>query len=265
MRFRSRVRGFSLIELALGLVIVATMLSALLVPLATQVDQRRTAETEKLLAEARDALIGFAIAQGRLPCPAVYVDNTSRGVEKFGDVANDDINGICKQYRGYLPATTLGLSPVDRAGYMTDGYGGDTNRIRYAVTSADGPTAGKKLFTATGEMKAGWVLNLLVPAGFWLTICNENSDSNTECSTGGVSQPSKTLAAGNVIAVVWSAGNHPTGRSDDENENLDGTPANRIFVSRTRSDLAGSEFDDLLLWISPNILINRMVVAGRLP
>lgn len=253
----SRQHGFSLIELALGLVIVATMLSALLVPLATQVDQRRTAETEKLLAEARDALIGFAIAQQRFPCPAVFVDDTSVGIESFSNQAT----GTCTSFRGYLPATTLGLSPVDRAGYMIDGYGGDANRIRYAVAKADNATAGTQLFTTTGEMnKLG--IALLGGANAWLTVCEKASDVGNDdtCKANTV-----TLANKTAIAVVWSVGNHANGRSPEELENLDSRDANRIFVSRTRSDKATEEFDDLLLWISPNILINRMVVAGRLP
>jgi hypothetical protein len=39
------------------------------------------------------------------------------------------------------------------------------------------------------------------------------------------------------------------------------------FVSRDRSpsDSAAGEFDDIVLWLSPHVLKQRMVAAGRLP
>ena len=51
--------------------------------------------------------------------------------------------------------------------------------------------------------------------------------------------------------------------------NLDGTNANnnRTFVSHppTANGAPNGYFDDIVIWISPNILINRMVAAGKLP
>jgi prepilin-type N-terminal cleavage/methylation domain-containing protein len=129
---RSRSQGFSLIELAIGLVIVATLLSALLVPLATQMDQQRAAETRRQLDTARDALMGFAASHGRLPCPAT---STSNGVEAFlNPPTGNPSNGECASALGLLPAVTLGLSPLDDQGFYRDAYGTENNRIRYAVS-----------------------------------------------------------------------------------------------------------------------------------
>lgn len=270
-----RSRGFSLIELALGLVIVATMLSALLVPLATQIDQRRTAETQRLLEEARDALVGFAVANGRFPCPAV---DAASGTEAFRKApqaapAGDALNGLCFQYRGWLPAADLGLSPLDRAGYLLDGYGGDANRVRYAVADVQGTGANDRVYTARDGIKnflGTDPIRTLSANTNRLTICNgATAADTTACPT---SAGDVTLANGNAIAVVWSVGKEPAGRGVGEQKNLVITvaddvtiPTNTIMVSRTQSDLAGSEFDDLLLWISPNLLITRMVTAQRLP
>ena len=44
----------------------------------------------------------------------------------------------------------------------------------------------------------------------------------------------------------------------DEVANSDG---NTNFVSHTPT----STFDDIVAWLSPNILLNRMVTAGKLP
>src|SRR5688572_19678459 len=63
--------GFSLVELAITLAIVAVLTTAVLVPLVTQVREANVRTTNRILADARDALLGFAALNGRLPCPAV--------------------------------------------------------------------------------------------------------------------------------------------------------------------------------------------------
>lgn len=254
-----RQRGFSLVELALGLVIVATLLSALLVPLATQLDQRRTGETQRLLEVAREALYGYAIAQGRFPCPATA---TSNGAEAFATTpapgGNED-NGMCLSFRGFLPAVTLGLSPLDRQGFQPDAFGGDPNRIRYAVADVlDQGTV--KMYTAKGRLWINTNLPLVSSANNRFSVCSTaNTAAASGCPAGGV-----TLANGNAIAVVLSVGKNPEGRGDDENENLDLSAGNQVFVSRIQSDAAVNPFDDMLLWVSPSVLISRLAAAGRL-
>jgi hypothetical protein len=67
------------------------------------------------------------------------------------------------------------------------------------------------------------------------------------------------------VAVVLSTG--PNGVSGahgaDEAANLD---ADRVFVHHVPTP-AGSanEFDDILTWLSPNVLYNRLISAGPLP
>ena len=55
-----RERGFTLIELAVVVAIFGLLLTILVVPLSTQFDQQRAAETQKQLENVREALIGFA-------------------------------------------------------------------------------------------------------------------------------------------------------------------------------------------------------------
>ena len=70
--------GFTLIELAIVLFVVALLLGGMLLPLAGQQDIRNFGDTQKILIESRDALLGFAMANDRLPCPASAASN---GVE----------------------------------------------------------------------------------------------------------------------------------------------------------------------------------------
>ncbi len=43
------------------------------------------------------------------------------------------------------------------------------------------------------------------------------------------------------------------------------TDADNDFVMHTITQPGPNEFDDLVTWISPNILYNRLIAAGRLP
>ena len=57
------------------------------------------------------------------------------------------------------------------------------------------------------------------------------------------------------------------GANGDEDTNASATADGKTFVSRTPSGPGAGkgEFDDLVTWISPNVLFNRMVAAGKLP
>ena len=62
-------RGFTLIELSIVLLVVGLLLGAVMMPLATQYRIRQTREAQQQIEVVRQALIGFAQSQGRLPCP----------------------------------------------------------------------------------------------------------------------------------------------------------------------------------------------------
>jgi hypothetical protein len=85
------------------------------------------------------------------------------------------------------------------------------------------------------------------------------------CAAGG--DASNTLAF-NAPVVIWSTGSNSAtgGTSADEIQNpnpVNASSLDRIFVSRTRS--GSPEFDDIVTWVSPGRLVNRMIVAGQLP
>jgi len=69
------------------------------------------------------------------------------------------------------------------------------------------------------------------------------------------------VEASNVPFVVYSKGKNggfaTLGSDENENADLDG-----IFVSH---DPVQNGFDDLLVWASNNVLMNRMVSVGKLP
>src|SRR5713226_889518 len=119
----SKSTGFSLVELAVALAIIALLLAGALIPLSTQIDVRNGADTQRSMDSIREALIGFAQANGRLPCPANgatpagTVDTTTwpasiaAGAEQWNAGAN-----VCYTAIGVVPWTTLGVAETDAWG-----------------------------------------------------------------------------------------------------------------------------------------------------
>lgn len=267
-------RGFTLVEMAVAIFIIALLLGSILVPLQSQVESRNYDQTQRILDQAREALMGYAAANGRFPCPA---SASSNGAEHFGTFpVGTAANGICHAlvtlatdvYSGFLPAVTLGFTPVDANGYAVDAWGLPQNRIRYAVsrtTLHNGTVATTNPFTRTNGMRSVTMSSLANPQNpvgttvYLLHMCNTASASTTDCTSAAA------RLALNVPVVLWSLGPNAAtsgGTSADEVENLDN---DRIFVSRTKSGGTSGEFDDIVTWIGSPTLFNRLIAAGQVP
>lgn len=232
-------RGFSLIELALVLVILTLVLGGALVPLNAQIAHKQWRDTEQSLRAVHDSLLGFVVRNGRLPCPA---SNASNGME------SPQNGGVCTNpYDGYVPAVSLGLNQLDAQGYALDAWG---NRLRYAVaksyssafTSIDGiKNAG--LSTLQSELQV-----CASAAGTTGSSCG----SATALSSSGINAPP---------AVIYSMGKMAAASSADETANQD---SNAIFVNHTLTTSAASTgaFDDVVTWLSPYVLYGQIVSAG---
>jgi len=233
--------GFTLIEMAIVLMIVGLLLGGLLVPLNSQMDQRNRNDTQKAMSDIKEAIIGFALANGRLPCPAdptIATGTTNAGMERTTCTSTANSTGV-------LPWATLGVSETDAWG----------NRYTYRVTSAFADAIG----TTTGGCTPTPTL-----ATFGLcSVGNLNVWSSAAKVTNiAAGVPAVIISHGKDGAGAWtSQGTQlPRGSDADELENSDGY-SDYDYVSHTPS----STFDDLVVWISPNILFNRMVAAGKLP
>jgi len=250
--------GFTLVEMAIVLVLMGLILGTGLTLLSAQQEQRRVEETKAKLDEAREALIGYAIINDRLPCPAT---TTSNGYE-------DPIGGgaCAHPYDGFVPAKTLGISGTDRSGYLPDSWG---NPIRYAVT-----TSNINAFT-TSMSSTG--MSTLAPNLHVCSTATGITGTPPSCASG---PPSTSLASGGVPAVIYSTGANMVGlpgstggtggTGSDEAANPNPNSAatvDRVFISHSLTSAAetGGVFDDQVTWLSPYILFNRMVQAGRLP
>lgn len=244
-RFPDRIRGFTLIEIAIAIFIITLLLGSILVPLTTQVELRQISDTQKTLEEIKDALIGFAAANGYLPCPD---KTTAVGAGTANDGIEDVNAGVCvATSEGNVPWATLGAG-------ISDVWG---NRFRYQVTPAFSqrpPAAGGKFNLSTAAD-----INVCTASG-----CPANTRL-TAASPDGAVAVIISLGKNGLGAINANTGTaNPAPASADENENLTGPVR---FVSRTitPADSAAGEFDDILTWLGRLTLFDAMVAAGKLP
>lgn len=251
---KQQQQGFTLIEMAVVMLILAFLLSAVFMPFSAQ---RETADIRKAREELKtieEALYGFAIANNRLPCP------TLPGNGGVGVMAGT----VCQNDNGFVPSTDLGLSGnVNCDGLLLDPWG---NPYRYSITNTDQDGDGNSDFVVAGEM-TNQVANLTPN----LRVCRNRL---TACNAGTAAAD---VVADNVIAVYFSMGKSWQNPSNLEDENAgEGAPivsacglgsydisSDRFFYSMERLE-TGTTFDDIVDWLSPSILYTKMLDAGLL-
>lgn len=252
--------GFSLVEMAIVLVILGFVLAAMLLPLQAQREQAYRAQTEDTLEIAKKALLGYAQSHGSLPCPA-----TNNGTGVFPDdkpVSNPQAGGVCDKQVGFLPAATLGMQPTDTNGFAIDAW---NNRIMYAVAQSSGGGAATPDFTtidATDSMDIVGIANLSPE----LRVCQSATGITTSKCSGGIET---NYLINNAVAVIYSLGATGAQASGGDDENVNPkTPVTTtsVFVSHdiTVASDTSQEFDHLVTWISPYVLYNAMIEAGQL-
>lgn len=234
-------RGFTLIEVAIVIVIISLLLGGMLYPLGQQRFDRKNKETTKQMVEFKEALYGFAIRTGRLPCPDLTAGPGSNdGIEDTGPCGT---TGTASS-GGNLPWATLGLS-------SGDAWGG--NRFYYRVAEPFALTT----FTCATLPSAPNDLQLF-------------SSCDPACLAADRLHAPQTLAA-----IIVSYGKNGRGALNNNNvfnpapigaDELENSDADDDFVDREHTDAntAQGEFDDLVETIPVTLLCSRMVQAGKL-
>ncbi|OJZ11743.1 MAG: hypothetical protein BGP20_13615 [Thiobacillus sp. 63-78] len=247
----TRARGFTLIELAIVLVIVTILIGGLAMPLSAQIQARRIAETNKTLEEAHNALTGYAMLTAKLipighpylPCPDITGDGREDRDTVTGECSGS-IGGVVTPISyGWFPWVTLGVAPQDAWG----------NRLRYVVISQ---------FAKPGTGFSG-----TPPPGTLITICTTHacpalSSKAASVAFALISHGPNGWGAQNMNNAPGISQAAPTG--PDETQNLASNPADPILVTRapTKADDALGEFDDLVAWTSLTELIGRVCLRA---
>lgn len=295
-------KGFTLAEMAVAVLILAILLFGALLPFSTQVELRNIAETQRTLDSIREAIIGFAQANGRLPCPAAGA--TATGLAGAGTEQLPVASNFCSATIGVVPWATLGTPETDAWG----------RRFTYRVSPVFADLAAAATWsTCSGSLpppptsctspqaQAPACAPTPVPA---------SPTSFALCTLGDMAVLTRTSSASAPLAaalplVVISHGKNGWGAwqssgiqlplpaaGTDEAANATGTTTvaagppginytMAAYYSRSPTPVAGGcvdptppgtssasplcEFDDIVLTISSSTLVARMVAAGRLP
>lgn len=227
--------GFSLMEMAIVLTIVGILMAGLLPTLSGQIEQKRRSETIKQMNEIRDALFGFAIINGYLPCPTIITDpsNAAYGTAPATCAADPSAEGI-------LPWRTLGVSETDAWGSPRESASASWNGYWHYRIDRNFAVSGVTLSTGFSADK--------------LSIQNNNGSLITPATGGCTSSPTAECP----IAIVFSTGPNLTADGQNASPN---TEVPGVF----QSDTPSTTFDDITIWISRPQLFNRLVTAGKLP
>lgn len=230
MKPHARQQGAALLTILL----VATVgLAAILLSAfsGSSVERAREERSYTLLAQANEALIGFAATHGRLPRPA-------QASAQAGGGDGRERSALCateEDCTGLLPWRDLGVPAADHWGHQ----------LRYSVTPA---------FTRAPLARTAIIATKRVIA----------RDANGALFYVA-GQDICALAAQCVPAVVLSRGRSDILDSQDEAGNL---LASVNFMQRPRSSesrLPGGAFDDLLVAVPLHTLYERMAAAKTLP
>lgn len=292
-------RGFTLIELAVVLVIVTVLIGGLLVPLNAQIQARRIAETKKILEEAREAIVGYAMTHTTEDtCTCTYTSGGGPDAEtstcsplslcpvSLEQISTTDTATFTLKPRHHLPCPDLMENDpelnLDNDGddSLRDPNNGLEDRYKasdktYECASRSGNLPWVTLGTGMQDAWGNHLRYVVSPdfankaSGFTgsdkgdIKICRSN-----DCMGADVAE--------NVAAAIISHGpngwgarsihgtllKNPTSANELENTNGD-----EILVSRPPSGPGAStgEFDDLLIWISADHLRGRVCPAGGCP
>jgi len=246
MTARRRQIGFTLVEMAVVIAIVGLLITGAIMTIAAQAEQRAIDETRRRLNSAVEAIIAYAVVNGRLPCPAVV------GAGKYGD--EDGAPACTSAFGGFLPARTIGFQPTDELLYGLDAW---NNRIRYAVSAAAPtvcPGGVANHYTTTGSMKS---LGMSCKPND-LDICNV---------AGACAAANQVVASNTAVFLVYSIGKNGPNTSSYGPDEVENTNGDARFVSRTWSgtEAAAGYYDDLMVVVPAGVLYTRLVAAGVLP
>ncbi|WP_137936666.1 prepilin-type N-terminal cleavage/methylation domain-containing protein [Chitinivorax sp. B] len=226
--------GFSLVELVVVLLVLGLIMAGVMGPLSAQQEARRVNESRLTLDAALEALAGYAMANGGLPCPAVGTIAT--GSNGAGVAPANCVFGPGSVAVGVLPWVTLGLPENDAWGH----------RMTYAIAldfDAQASKTPKFTLNSTGRIDVYTRLpqintNRQVLGAPMLILSHGKRGQGAFMSDGS------QIAAGTDPRVI---------------ENADG---DRSFVSQTTAD---DDFDHIIRWMATPTLMAKMVQAGKLP
>lgn len=273
---KHRCSGFSLIEMAVVMLIMGSLLSGLLVALTQTTNNTRITTAKTQIMKIEEALYAFAQSHGRLPCPAAYDTN---GMEA---VLGDPADGDCTLPHGFVPAASLSLyGRINEDGLLLDPW---ANPYRYSVApyEVDGTgnwaTAGSGTLAFTNANALSQLFGANPAMADTFKIADESSTlrvcedwQSASCSGATYTQiaPAVVLSMGRNWTEINS--NCPVSTTNNsEGMNAGTNFHNNEYCLTDNNSFVNAEyneqsFDDIVIWLSPYILFNRLIGAQQLP
>ncbi|HQR03744.1 MAG: prepilin-type N-terminal cleavage/methylation domain-containing protein [Proteobacteria bacterium] len=235
--------GFTLAEMAVVLVIVSLLIGGMLMPFSAQQDNRRISDTQKMLDSIQTALIGFAVINGRLPCPATPTIPSGAAGAGLEATTGTAPNTTCASLSGVLPWATLGIPEIDAWG----------SRFTYRVTA--------RFAQGTGQPLGLGCIPPSPPTTASFALCSPGDITVSTATAGGV-----TVASA-LPAVVVSHGKNAVGAYSTQGLVIPGNASTdeQTNASGTANFVSNNAIDDQLTWVPTSLLMSRMLSAGKLP
>lgn len=218
-------------EAALSLALLGLMLGLLLPPLSGQIALAQRRDNQQRLETIRDSVVGFALAQGRLPCPADPI--TNHGGED------------CTRTHGVIPWADLSTPATDvwghRFSYQVNAVFSDAlaaQTFGAGCTPNPTPTQSSFALCSTGD----------------ITVHDENG------KVLGQQIPFLVASHGQQSSGAWNSDGSRVSVSTGSAIEMENSNDDSLWV-QTLSPLS----DDQLIWVPAHWLVHQMLKAGKLP
>lgn len=272
--------GFTLLEIAIVLAIVALLMGMGLQTYSTSLDNAKRKTTSDRLDKIEEAIVTFAIQNNYLPCPANgSLPNTdaTHGISlTTGALGATNCAAVSAAFPAgarVVPWRTLGLDELysrdgwgNRISYYTSGYAQDPTAVQGTIHFSTGSTDGIQRSTTTYPFGDLMVYSLAALPGL-TTSQLTNSADNTQ---GGCDNVSNICAAyvlvshGAHAAGAYSGSGTPTlnavPATAGETANNDGAngvgDAKFIQNEPTQEISASGLFDDIVRWRSAQSIVS---------
>ena len=252
-------QGFTLVEIALVLLIIGLLAKTAIAPLAGMQEYRKRMQAEQQLHGVRESVFSHIVAYGAIPCPlpdsssgpGLFQQNPLGGTGYTVPTADPIAQSanLCTVSAGVVPTGQLRLAgAVDAMGALLDPWG---NAYRYAVSLSNATAEGSTDWpdwTTAGEAAAVGIGNLSAD----LVLCNTATSGNCR---------GRNIRTDQIAFVVLSTGADDSA-SGAQSENLDN---DNYFVVTEESIQPGQQYDDIAVWGSAADVMYWMLRMGWLP
>jgi prepilin-type N-terminal cleavage/methylation domain-containing protein len=273
--------GFTLVEVAIVLVIVGLLLAGGINLMSVSSDTARYKETQNTLQEIKNALVTYYVINRRLPCPdSIAPFDGKEDVDGNGNPSCTNKNPA--SLRGYLPYATLGIGGSGDAWgepikyvinqsfsaavgdtFCSDyGSSQNTNTTYKATTPPISIIPGRGTVTAPLTANRVTIRNLPIPQatppvpdliiGDWAAFALVSTARNGKQTNSGMTGAFTDDGGCTTVATVNGV------QLERENCNADSI----LRFGNNMSDANSVAFDDLLVWEGDYQLISELRKVG---